>query len=98
MTAKWNVGIVGYGWAAGAHIEALNQVHDVRVAAICSARMLDHAELSRKHGSEITVYHNFDDLLSDETINVISICSVPKRHAAQTIAAAKAGKHVIIEK
>ena len=96
--ARWNVGIVGYGWAAGAHIEALNQVRDVRVAAVCSARELDSAELSRKHGGEIAVYRDFDEMLSDAGIDVVSICSVPKRHAAQTIAAAKAGKHVIVEK
>jgi predicted dehydrogenase len=96
--AKWNVGIVGYGWAAGAHIEALNQVRDVRVSAVCSARDLDSKELSHKHGGEITVYHDFHEMLSDEELQVVSICSVPKRHAQQTIAAAKAGKHVIVEK
>ncbi len=96
--SRWNVGVVGYGWAAGAHIEALNQVPGVRVAAICSSRPLDPHELSRKHGGEIAVFRDFDELLDDEAINVVSISSVPKRHAVQTIAAAKAGKHVIIEK
>ena len=32
------------------------------------------------------------------TIDVIDVCSFPKDHAKQTIAAAKAGKHLIIEK
>jgi predicted dehydrogenase len=96
--AKWNVGIVGYGWAAGAHIEALNQVPDVAVTAVCSSRPLDAEELSRKHGGQIAVYSQLADLLAQRAINVVSICSIPDQHAAQTIAAARAGKHIILEK
>jgi predicted dehydrogenase len=96
--AKWNVGIVGYGWAAGAHIDALNQVEDVAVTAVCSARPLDAAELSRKHGRAMAVFRDVGAMLADATINVVSICSTPDQHAAQTIAAARAGKHIILEK
>ena len=96
--AKWNVGIIGYGWSAGAHIEALNQVDDVAVTAVCSARKLDAADLSRNHGGEIMVYSNLSEMLATANINVVSICSVPNQHARQTIAAAKAGKHIVLEK
>ena len=37
-------------------------------------------------------------MLSDPSIDVISICSYPQYHAKQVIAAAEAGKHLIIEK
>jgi predicted dehydrogenase len=37
-------------------------------------------------------------MLADPNIHVVSICSYPKDHPAQAIAAAKAGKHLIIEK
>ena len=37
-------------------------------------------------------------MLADKSIHVISVCSYPQDHARHAIAAAKAGKHLIIEK
>src|SRR5437016_940080 len=95
---KYNVGILGYGWVATAHIAAINATQQAQVTAVCSARKLDGAELSAKHGGKITVYHDLDALLADKSLHAVSICSYPYDHAKQAVAAAKAGKHLIIEK
>ena len=95
---KYNVGIVGYGWAASAHIPALNATSLARVGAVCSTRKLDPAELSARHGSDIRVYRDLDDLLSNPDIHAVSVCSLPALHASQALRAARAGKHLIIEK
>lgn len=95
---KYNVGIIGYGWVAGAHITAINATSRARVKAVCSSRPLDSAKLSAQHGAPITVYHDLKKMLGDPGIHVISICGYPYDHARQAIAAAKAGKHLIIEK
>jgi predicted dehydrogenase len=95
---KYNVGVMGYGWVAGAHIAAINGTALGRVTAVCSSRPLDEAEVSKTHGTPIKVYTSYEKMLADREINVVSICSYPKDHAAQAIAAAKAGKHLIIEK
>jgi len=50
---KYNVGIVGYGWVATAHIAAINASSLAQVTAICSSRPLDSAELSAKYGGDI---------------------------------------------
>ena len=44
---KFNVGIVGYGWAATAHIAGINAAGLGQVTAICSSRNLDAGELTR---------------------------------------------------
>ena len=88
---KFNVGIVGYGWVASAHIAAINETDLGRVTAVHSSRQLDPAVLEATHGSPIKVYNKFEDLLADRDIQVVSICSYPKDHARQAIAAAKAG-------
>jgi predicted dehydrogenase len=93
-----NVGVVGYGWAATAHIPAINGGTGGRVAAVCSSRRLDAAELSARHGSPIRVCADFGAMLRDPRIDVVSICSYHRQHAAQAVAAARAGKHVIVEK
>ncbi len=95
---KYNVGIVGYSWVAGAHIEAINKTSFARVTAICSTRKLDSAEISARHGGTISCYTNLEKMLADPDIHVVSICSYPADHAKQAIMAAKAGKHLIIEK
>jgi predicted dehydrogenase len=95
---EFQVGIVGYGWVAGAHIAAINAIPGARVAAVCSSRALDPAELSARPGSPIKVYRDLDAMLADPAVNVVSICSYPPDHPAQAIAAARAGKHLIIEK
>ena len=95
---KYNVGIVGYGWVATAHIPALNATSLGRVTAVCSSRKLDSADLSAKHGGKITAYTDLDEMLASADIDAVSICSYPYDHTRQVVAAAKAGKHLIIEK
>jgi predicted dehydrogenase len=95
---KYNVGIIGYGWVSTAHIPAINATNQAQVTAVFSSRKLDAAELSARHGGQIKVYNDLDAMLSDASIHVVSICSYPHDHAAHAIAAAKAGKHLIIEK
>ena len=95
---KYNVGIIGYGWVATAHIPAINATTLGRVTAVCSSRKLDTAELSAKHGGPIRVYQDLDQMLADPEIHVVSICSFPNQHPNQAIRAARAGKHLVIEK
>ncbi|MFI5356873.1 MAG: Gfo/Idh/MocA family protein [Opitutales bacterium] len=93
-----NVGIIGYGWAATAHIDAINHGVGARVTAVCTSRPLDAAELSTRHGSPIRVCGSVAQLLADPAIDVVSITGYPWDHATHAIAAARAGKHIILEK
>ncbi len=98
MNKKYNVAVIGYGWAATAHIAAINATSRAQVTAVWSSRSLDSAELSARHGSSITAYDDLAAMLADPAIDVVDITSYPDQHAAQFIAAARAGKHIIIEK
>jgi len=95
---KYNVGIVGYGWVATAHIDAINATSLGQVTAVYSSRPLNSKELSARHGSPIKAYQTQEQLLGDPDVDVVSICSYPDRHMAEAVAAARAGKHLIIEK
>jgi len=95
---KYNVGIIGYSWAAGAHIEAINKTSYAQVTALCSSRKFDSAEISAKHGGTIKCYTNLSQMLADPDIHIVAICSYPADHAKQAVMAARAGKHLIIEK
>ena len=69
-----------------------------QVTDVVSSRPIDAAELSRKHGRPIRVHTDLDAMLADPHVDVVDITGYPDQHAAQFIRAAKAGKHIIIEK
>ncbi len=95
---KYNVGIIGYGWVATAHIPSINASTQAQVTAVYSSCKLDSAELGAKHGGTIVTYTDLDAMLADPNIHAVSVCSMPSLHAKHVIAAAKAGKHIIVEK
>jgi UDP-N-acetyl-2-amino-2-deoxyglucuronate dehydrogenase len=95
---QYNVGIIGYGWVAGAHIAAINATSGAQVTAVYSSRKLDSADLSARHGGQITAYTDLGKMLADPGIHAVSVCSYPYQHKDHAVAAARAGKHLIIEK
>jgi predicted dehydrogenase len=96
--ATTNVGLVGYGWAATAHIAAINATRQGRVVAVCSSRPLDAAELSAKYGTPIRVYRELDAMLADPAVDVVDVTGLPSQHRDHAVAAAKAGRNFILEK
>jgi predicted dehydrogenase len=95
---KFKVGVIGYGWVAGAHIQAINASSLAEVTAVCSSRALDSKAVSAEHGSEIQCYQDIQAMLKDPSIDVVSVCSYPYQHREHAVAVAQAGKHVILEK
>jgi predicted dehydrogenase len=93
-----NIGIVGLGWVAGAHISAFNKIPGAKVTAVCSRRELDEKQLEQQYGVPLKAYQDYNEMLKDPSIHVIDVCTPHPFHAEQAIAAAKAGKHLILEK
>ena len=90
--------IVGYGWVATAHIPAINATSLGQVTAVCSSRKLDASALSAQHGGRISVYNDLDEMLANPDIHVVSLCGLPTQRLDQVARAARAGKHLILEK
>jgi predicted dehydrogenase len=98
VSKNYNVGIIGYSWAATAHIGAINATAQGQVTAIWSSRALDARELSERHGCAIKVHSSLEAMLADPRIHVVDITSYPDQHGEQFCLAARHRKHVIIEK
>ena len=92
------IGIVGLGSAAAAHIAAFAAVAGARVSAVCSRRTLAEADLESRFGVKLKAYTDYAALLADPNVDVVDICTPHSLHAEQGIAAARAGKHLIVEK
>ncbi len=96
--SELRIGLVGLGAVAGAHIETFRNVRGATVTTVCSRREHDPADLLSTYGVPLQATTRFEDLLEDNEIDVIDICTPHHLHADQAVAAAKAGKHLIIEK
>ncbi len=97
--SELRVAIVGLGWAAGAHIEAVKASRGASVTAVCSQRRPTSAAVAAQYGlNNPKVYGDYQELLADPDIDVVSLCSFNSLHPEQTIAAIQAGKHVYVEK
>jgi len=95
---QFRVGVVGYGWAANAHIAAINAGPRGQVTKVASARQLSADELSARHGCPIQTYTDYAAMFAAPDLDVVAITSYHRLHKDQIIAAARAGKHIIAEK
>jgi predicted dehydrogenase len=105
------VGIVGAGYMSATHIKAYRQIGGCHITALCnpSGRNLD-GDFSRVEGktgsdvplkldmSEVTAYRSFAEMLGDDAVRLVDICTPTHTHPELAIAALKAGKHVVCEK
>jgi UDP-N-acetyl-2-amino-2-deoxyglucuronate dehydrogenase len=94
----YGVGVYGIGWAAGSHIEAIIQNPDMRVAALGSRNKASAENKKIELNLDCAVVNNFDELIKRDDVDIIDICTPNALHAEEAIAAAEAGKHLIIEK
>jgi predicted dehydrogenase len=90
------IGILGAGFMGGTHARAYAKIPGVSVAAV-SSRHLDKAE---KLATEVGARATTDDrsIIEDASIDIISNTLPTHLHPETTIAALKAGKHVLLEK
>ena len=92
------IGILGAaGIAPQAIIEPARRRDDVIVHAVASRRPGAAAEYAKKHRIAVA-YDGYEALLADPAIHVVYNALPPSEHARWSIAALKAGKHVLCEK
>ena len=103
MAAVEQIGIAvqGAGTVSTEHLKAYIRNPHCRVVAIGSRTREGAARKARQVGlgpNEIGIYDSLDELLANPAVDALSICTPHARHPQETIAAARAGKHVLIEK
>ena len=98
MADRMGVGIVGIGWVAGEHIKSFEKNPHTQVRGLTSRRRESAENQQRGLGAHCRVYDSYEEMLKADDIRIISICTPPPLHPEQTIKAAAAGKHILIEK
>jgi len=92
------VAIQGAGGVSTEHIKAYERNPETRVVAIGSRSLESARNKASECGLSCDCFDSYDRLLEHPDVDLISICTPPDLHAAETIAAAEAGKHILIEK
>jgi predicted dehydrogenase len=103
VSANTEIGVAvqGAGTVSTEHLNAYLRNPHCRVVAICSRTKEGAAAKARQVGLDpdaIGIYDDLDTLLTHPGLDALSICTPHARHAQETIAAARAGKHILIEK
>lgn len=92
----YGFGIVGCGMISRFHARAIADVRGAKLVA-CFDR---NAESAEKLAAEVgcRAYSDYDEFLADKEVQIVTIGTPSGAHMEPAVAAAKAGKHVIVEK
>jgi len=96
---KFGVLIHGAGWVSRQHIAAYQHNPHTEILAVCS-RSIEGAR-RRIHESGVknaTCYDDLEQALAHPGVHIVSVCTPQHVHCANVLAAARAGKQLVIEK
>lgn len=96
---KLKVGVVGCGGIANnKHLPAIKKNGNYEIVAFCDIDRAKAEEAKKKYGTEdARVYTDYNELVKEDLVAVY-VLTPNKSHADISIAAMKAGKHVMCEK
>ena len=93
---KLGIGIIGTGAIAELHLKCVHELHHAEMIAMASSSE-ERAVAARKK-FDAKVYGSYLALLEDPAVDAVIIGTHSGNHLAPTLAAAKMGKHVLVEK
>lgn len=91
------IGVIGCGKISQVrHLPEYADREDCKITALYDLNMERARELAEQYGAE--AFESCEALLASDNVDAVSVCSSNTTHAEITIAALKAGKHVLCEK
>jgi predicted dehydrogenase len=94
---SYNIGIIGAGWIAKAHMGFLQETGRANITWI-AARNPENLEKVRSEFDIPNKTHDYHDILKDPAVDAVLIATPPDIHKEMFIETLRAGKHVLLEK
>ena len=92
-------GIIGCGMIAEYHTRAINEIENARVIGAWSRNPANAAKVAAlAAGGGCATFTDLDRLLAQPGLDVVCICTPSGAHLEPAVQAARAGKHVVVEK
>lgn len=88
-------GIIGFGYMGNFHLNKMRSIKGIEAYAVYD---IDKQKLEDAKSENLQVYENLDEMLQNEDIDLIVICTPNQVHAELSMKALEAGKHVLCEK
>jgi UDP-N-acetyl-2-amino-2-deoxyglucuronate dehydrogenase len=92
-----NFAVIGCGAIGARHLAVLAAEPGARIAAVCDTDTSRGRHFSDMYGG-VPYFTNYEELLRTSDAAICNICTPHTLHAPIAIAAARAGKHVLVEK
>ncbi|WP_425635809.1 Gfo/Idh/MocA family protein [Algoriphagus yeomjeoni] len=93
---KFKIGIVGTGAITGKHADAIAEIENAELVALCSSSAERAKAAQEKFG--VDTYSDVSAFLTHPELDIVCICTASGHHMEAGLLAAKAGMHLIIEK
>lgn len=87
--------VIGAGFIGLDHLAAYRSWPDAEVVAVAESDPVRGEELARQG---LAVYEDYERLLAEEAVDAVSICVPTGLHLPVALAAARAGRHILLEK
>jgi myo-inositol 2-dehydrogenase/D-chiro-inositol 1-dehydrogenase len=98
MSDRVNIGVIGTGKAGFLFGQAIQASAQGRLTALAAATQKEADEAGGKLGGVAQCTGDWRALIDNKNVDAVFICSPTDLHAEMTIAAARAGKHVLCDK
>ena len=98
MNTTLTYGLIGCGSFGNEHMKAMLMLPGVKVTALCDIHIERCYEMNERYGLDAKCYENYNDMLAEQKFDIVVVAAVDKAHAGATVAALRAGSHVLCEK
>lgn len=92
-----NIGVIGCGRIADAHIMIYQFIEDAKVTAVADINLENAKKIAAKYKVE-KVFKDYRDILETKDLDFVDICTPPSTHAKIACEAAKCGHNILLEK
>lgn len=94
---KIRVGVIGSGGIfRGLHVPYYEMTDRAKIVAVADVKAESASEVAKKFGAD--AYTDYRQVLDRKDVDAVDVSTHPKPHREITIAAAQAGKHILLEK
>jgi len=96
MNRRLRVGVIGVGTFGSLHARVYAELDSAELVAVADIQQERTQNLVSQYG--VRGYADYNELLEKEDLDIVSVCTSDELHLAPVLAAAAAGKHILVEK
>lgn len=95
---EFGVGIIGCGWVAQEYVKAFTKDERSEIRALVSRNRANAERYRDRYHLKCTIETDVTAMLQQKDVDIVVVCTPHNQHTKYAVAAAEAGKHIIVEK